>query len=53
MTEGDVRTMNIIKDIADEICENIKVTYDVPSNYSDKKVPFLDLKTGIDNAGNI
>ena len=37
----DKRTMEIIKEVADEICENIEVTYDVPSNHHDKKVPIL------------
>ena len=41
---SDVRTMNLIKQIADSIDENISVSFDVPSKYSDKKVPILDLK---------
>ena len=46
--EDDVRTMNIIKEIANDISKEIKVTYDAPSNYADKRVPILDLKAGID-----
>ena len=37
--ESDKRTMDIIKEIADGICNNIQVTYDIPSNYPDRKVP--------------
>ena len=48
---GDKRTMNIIKEIADEIFDNIKVTFDIPSNYCDKKIPILDLKAGLDEDG--
>ena len=46
--EDDVRTMNIIQKVGNSICEEIQVTYDVPSNYDDKKVPILDLKAGLD-----
>ena len=43
--------MEIIKEIANGICKNIEVTYDIPSNYDDRKIPILDLKAGI-NADN-
>ena len=49
----DERTMRIIKEIADSISENITVTYDIPSNHSDQKVPILDLKAGINSVGEI
>ena len=49
----DDRTMKIIKDIADSISDNIKVTYDIPSNHDDRKVPILDLKAGINSIGEI
>ena len=49
----DDRTMRIIKDIADSISDNIKVTYDIPSNHDDRKVPILDLKAGFNSIGEI
>ena len=51
--QGDERTMIIIQDIANNINENIQVTFDVPSNYSDNKVPILDVKAGIDSENKI
>ena len=48
-TDDDKRTMGIIKEIANKIDENLKVTYDVPSNYEDRRVPILDVKAGIDD----
>ena len=45
--KGDKRTMDIIQIIANSIEENIQVTYDVPSNYKDGKIPILDVKAGI------
>ena len=44
--------MKIIKEVADSIDVNIKVTFDSPSNHSDGKVPILDVKTHI-NEDNI
>ena len=44
---SDKRTMNLIKTIADSIDENITVSYDIPSNYTDNKVPILDLMVGM------
>ena len=48
-TDDDKRTMGIIEEIANKIDENLKVTYDVPSNYEDRRVPILDVKAGIDD----
>ena len=45
--------MKIIKQIADNISENLTVTYDVPSNYDDGKIPILDLKAGMNEKGKI
>ena len=50
---SDKRTMNLIKTIADSIDENITVSYDIPSNYTDNKVPILDLKVGMTENGEI
>ena len=44
---ADKRTFEIINMIANEIDENIKFTYDVPSNYEDEKLPILDMKVWI------
>ena len=44
---GDIRTMKIIQAVANSIDENIKVTFDVPSNHDDEKVPILDLKVNL------
>ena len=52
-TAGDKRTMEIVKSIANAIDKNIKVTYDVPSNYKDGKVPILDVKVGINEFNKI
>ena len=49
----DKRTMDIVKNIADNISENIKVTYDIPSNHDDHRVPILDLKAGVNKEGKI
>ena len=51
--EGDKRTMELIKSIADDISESIEVTYDIPSNYTDHKIPVLDLKVGINSESKI
>ena len=42
-----------MKTLADDISPNIKVTYDIPSNNQDNKVPILDLKAGINSDGKI
>ena len=51
--EDDARTMKVIQEIANDISDEIQVTFDVPSNYADKKVPILDLKAGLDSNGKI
>ena len=40
----DKVTMKVINDIANSIDGMITMTFDVPSNYEDMKVPMLDLK---------
>ena len=50
---SDRRTMNLIKTIADSLDKNISVSFDVPSSYSDNKVPILDLKVGMNDNGEI
>ena len=45
--EDDLRTMTIIQQIANNISDNIQVTFDVPSNYSDGKISILDTKVGL------
>ena len=40
-------TMEILKDIANSIDDMLTFTYDVPSNYSDGKMPALDLSVSI------
>ena len=48
----DEVTMNVIKDIANEIDDMIDMTVDVPSNYASKRVPMLDLEVWIDENSN-
>ena len=43
----DKVTMDIVKDIANDIDDMILMTVDIPSNYSDNKVPMLDIKVWI------
>ena len=40
---GEMRTMKIVQAIANSIDENIQVTFDVPSQNVDGRVPILDL----------
>ena len=40
----DQRTFDIIRNVGDDIHKSIQLTDDVPSNYSDGRVPILDLK---------
>ena len=40
----DQETFDIIREVGDDIHKSIQLTADVPSNYSDEKVPILDLK---------
>ena len=41
--EDDERTMEVIKDIANDVNDMIKMTVDVPSKHPDNKLPILDL----------
>ena len=45
--------MQVIQKIANEIEEMIQMTFDVTSNYEDKKVPMLDMKTWINEEDKI
>ena len=40
----DVRTMDVLKDIANTIYDCVQITTDCPSNKQSKKVPCLDLQ---------
>ena len=51
--EGDRRTMELVQNIANNISDEINVTFDVPSNYKDNKIPILDLKVGMNSESNI
>ena len=53
LVSSDIRTMNIIQEIANSIDENIKVTYDVPSLHYDGMVPILDVKAKVNSNGKI
>ena len=50
---GDIRTMNIIKEIADGIDSDIEVTFDTQSKNADGFVPILDLKACITDENKI
>ena len=52
-TPGDKRTMDNIKEVANNICTELEVTYDVESNYSDIMVPILDMKVRINENNKI
>ena len=43
----DIITMEIIREIAETIDPNIKLTIDSPSSHEDKLMPILDLKVGL------
>ena len=43
----DARTMKIIQKVANNIDDQFKVTFDVPSNHKDGRVPILDVKVAI------
>ena len=43
-----IRTMEVIKDIANDIDDMIALTIDVPSKHEDKKLPLLDLKVWLE-----
>ena len=49
----DVRTMQVIQSIANSIDESIRITFDVPSNHEDGRVPILDVKVRIDETNRI
>ena len=41
---ADIRTMEVIKKVANGVHDMIKFTVDAPSNHGDKKMPVLDVK---------
>ena len=45
----DVKTMLVIKKIANSIDSMIQMTTEVPSDHPDKKVPMLDMKVWVDD----
>ena len=45
--QRDKKTFDIIRKVGDDIHKIIQLTCDVPSNYSDEKVPISDLKCWI------
>ena len=47
----EIRTMKIIQSIANDIDPTINVTFDVPSNHDDGRVPILDVKIRVDEKG--
>ena len=46
-TEKEKNTLRECMEIADSIHPSIKVTGDIPANYTDKRLPILDLKVWI------
>ena len=52
-TSDDERTMLIIQSVANSVDDLIKVTYDIPSNYEDNKIPILDVKVGMNEDNKI
>ena len=47
--EKDAITMEVFKDIANAVDEDIEVEADFPSNHADKFMPILDMKMAMDN----
>ena len=45
---GDKRTMEMVKQIGNEIHPSIQLEIDYPSNYEDNKMPILDLKAWVE-----
>ena len=42
--EPDLRTMSVLRDICNQVDDNIQMTIDVPSQYPNKRLPVLDLE---------
>ena len=51
--EPDARTMRMFKEVGDTIHQSIKLETDYPTNHPDRKVPILDLKLWVDDAGTV
>ena len=49
MRPGDIRTMDLLRTVGDSIMDCIKLEADAPSNYSDNKIPMLDIKIWTDD----
>ena len=47
--EDDLRTMNLLKNIADDIMQCVQFTVDFPSLNQDGRVPILDLGVSVEN----
>ena len=45
--EDDVRTMELVQNIANSLDSQIKVSFYVPTNHPDKMVPILDVKASL------
>ena len=48
---AELLTFHILHEIANDIDSMISFTYDIPSNYSDNKVPILDLNVFVNQDG--
>ena len=48
----DRATMDVIRDVANDIEDMIVMTVDVPSNHQTARVPMLDVEVWIDEANN-
>ena len=51
--EAAIRAMNIIQEVASNIDENTKITFDAPSKNEDNRVPILDLKVKVSKDNHI
>ena len=51
-SDSDVVTMEVICDVANSVESMIKMTFDAPSKYPEKKVPMLDVKVWLDKDDN-
>ena len=50
---NDLATFEVLKQVANKLTKQIQFEIDVPSNYEDNKVPYLDLKVGVSNSQKI
>ena len=47
--EDDRRTMRLLREVSDSVHPKLQFEEDFPSNYSDEKIPILDLKCWMDD----